>query len=431
MIKSPSDATTVQQQLKGINTLLMNVVDSLSRSGNPIVSTALQDITHISQSLLMLEQSVSDQLKLKESQLRALMSVGQMINSSRGLKRVLEEVMDSLISLMRAERGFLMLREPDGELKVQIARGIAHVNLDGEAFKVSRTVVRRVIESNAPVLTTNAQADPRFDAQLSVAAYHLRSILCVPLKLKEELIGVLYVDNRAHAGIFKENDLELISAFADQAAVAIDSARLFENLKETNFQLEAANIELHIAYEATLHGWVRALDLRDKETEGHTRRVTVLTQRLAQRMGVDRDALEHITRGALLHDIGKMAISDEILRKNGPLTPEERAIMQTHPVHAYEMLSPIEFLRRAIDIPYRHHEKWDGTGYPHGLKGEEIPYAARIFAVIDVWDALTSDRPYHKARSHDEVRQMIKADSGKHFDPQVIEAFLAMENLSV
>jgi putative nucleotidyltransferase with HDIG domain len=431
MIKSPSERYAVQQQFHSINTLLMNVVDSLSRSGNPIVSTALQDITHISQSLLMLEQSVNDQLKLKQSQLRALMSVGQVINSPLGQRRVLEEVMDSLISLMRAERGFLMLRDSNGELTVPIARGIAHVNLDEEAFKVSRTVVRKVVETNAPVLTTNAQADPRFDAQMSVAAYQLRSILCVPLKLKDDLIGVLYVDNRAHAGIFKEHDLELILAFADQAAVAIHNARLLENLKETNFQLEAANIELNIAYEATLHGWVRALDLRDKETEGHTRRVTVLTQRLAQRMGVDRDELEHITRGALLHDIGKMAISDEILRKKGPLTPEERVIMQTHPVHAYEMLSPIEFLRPAIDIPYRHHEKWDGTGYPHGLQREEIPYAARIFAVIDVWDALTSDRPYHTARPHDEVRQLIQADSGKHFDPQVVEAFMRMEDLSV
>ena len=231
MIKNPSDIHAIQRHFKDVNALLMNVVDGLSRSGNPIVSTAIQDITRVSQTLLLLEQSVNDQLKLKQSQLRALMSVGQVINSSLGLRRVLEEVMDSLISLMRAERGFLMLRETDGELSVRIARGIAHINLDEDAFKVSRTVVRKVVETNAPVLTTNAQADPRFDAQMSVAAYQLRSILCVPLKLKNELIGVLYVDNRAHAGIFKENDLELISAFADQAAVAIDSARLFEELQ--------------------------------------------------------------------------------------------------------------------------------------------------------------------------------------------------------
>jgi len=424
MIKSLSDVHTIQRQFKDVNTLLMNVVDSLSRSGNPIVSTALQDITHISQSLLLLEQSVSDQLKLQQSQLRALMSVGQVINSSLGLRRVLEEVMDSLISLMRAERGFLMLREPNGEMAVRIARGIAQVNLDGEAFKVSRSVVRKVLDLNAPVLTTNAQADPRFDAQMSVAAYQLRSILCVPLKLKQELIGVLYVDNRAHAGIFKENDLELISAFADQAAVAIESARLFEDLQESHRELERA-------YQATLEGWVRALDMRDKETEGHTQRVTILTHRLARSMGVSDADMVHITRGALLHDIGKMAIPDGILLKPGQLTEEERELIKRHPVYAYEMLRPIDFLVPAIDIPYCHHEKWDGTGYPRGLKGEEIPFAARIFPIIDVWDALTSDRPYRKAMAHDEVRKLVQADSGKHFDPLVVEAFMNLKDLSI
>ena len=424
MIKTPTDMYAIQRQFKDVNILLMNVVDSLSRSGNPIVSTALQDITRISQTLLMLEQSVGDQLKLKQSQLRALMSVGQVINSSLGLRRVLEEVMDSLISLMRAERGFLMLREPNGELVVRIARGIAHVSLDEEAFIVSRSVVRKVVESNAPVLTTNAQADPRFDAQMSIAAYQLRSILCVPLKLKNELIGVLYVDNRAHAGIFKENDLELISGFADQAAVAIDSARLFEDLQDSHRELERA-------YQATLEGWVRALDLRDKETEGHTQRVTILTHRLARSMGVNDTEIVHITRGALLHDIGKMAIPDGILLKPGQLTDEERKLIQKHPVYAYEMLSPIDFLVPAIDIPYCHHEKWDGSGYPRGLKQDEIPFAARIFPVIDVWDALTSDRPYRKAMPHDEVRRLVRADSGKHFDPLVVEAFMDLKDLSI
>ena len=424
MVKSPSDSYAIQRHFKDVNTLLMNVVDSLSRSGNPLVSTAIQDITRISQSLLLLEQSVGDQMKLKQSKLRALMSVGQVINSSLGLRRVLEEVMDSLISLMHAERGFLMLREASGEFAVQIARGIAHINLDEEAFKVSKTVVRKVVDSGAPILTTNAQADPRFDAQMSVAAYQLRSILCVPLKLKDDLIGVLYVDNRAHAGIFKENDLELISGFADQAAVAIDSARLFEDLQESHRELEKA-------YQATLEGWVRALDLRDKETEGHTQRVTILTERLARSMGVEGEALVNITRGALLHDIGKMAIPDGILLKPGQLTDDERMLIQKHPVYAYQMLSPIAFLVPAIDIPYCHHEKWDGSGYPRGLRGKEIPFAARIFPVIDVWDALTSNRPYRKALPQYEVRQRIKNDSGKHFDPVVVDAFMEMKDLFV
>lgn len=432
MIKSPTDINIIERQFRDINTLLMNVVDSLSRSGNPIVSRILQDITHVSQSLVALEQTVGDEITLKQDELKALMGIGSVINSSLGRKRVLEEVMDSLIHLMRAERGFLILRDPvSGKLRPETSRGIDHINLKGEAFKVSGTIVRKVAETGVPILTTNAQQDPRFGGQESIVAFNLRSILCVPLTLKDRLIGVLYVDNRVHAGIFQESDLALMTAFADQAAVAIHNADLFESLKSTNLQLEAANIELGIAYEATLRGWVRALDYRDKETEGHTQRVTVLTQKLAQKMGVDRATLEHYTRGALLHDIGKMAISDEILRKKGPLTPEERAVMEKHPVYAYEMLSPIEFLRPAIDIPYRHHEKWDGTGYPHGLKGEDIPLAARIFCVIDVWDALTSDRPYREPLPHDKVRRMIEADSGKHFDPRVVEAFMDLEDLSV
>jgi putative nucleotidyltransferase with HDIG domain len=432
MIKSPVETKLVQRQFKDLNTELMNVLDSLSRSGNPIVSRAIQDITHISQSLSTLEESVADEIRIKRNQLEALMSVGSVINSSLGKKRVLEEVMDSLIKLTHAERGFLFLRDPeDGKFNPETSRGIDHINLDQEAFKVSSTIVHRVADTGKPIRTTNAQADPRFDGQESIVAFNLRSILCAPLKLKDQLIGVLYVDNRVHSGIFHESDLSLITAFADQAAVAINNADLIENLKKTNFQLEAANIELGIAYEATLRGWVVALEKRDKETEGHTRRVTVLTQRLAQKMGVDRDTLEHFTRGALLHDVGKMAISDVILRKEGPLTPEERAIMEKHPVYAYEMLSPIEFLKPAIDIPYRHHEKWDGSGYPGGLKGEEIPFAARIFAVIDVWDALTSDRPYRKALPHADVRARIQADSGKHFDPHVVKAFMQLKDLSV
>ena len=366
------------------------------------------------------------------------MGVGRAINSSLGLNRVLEEVMDTLIALMRAERGFLMLRDSNGELSVRIARGIDHINLDGETFRVSKTIVGRVTASCEPVLTTNAQADPRFENQMSVAAYQLRSILCAPLKLKNKLIGVLYVDNRAHAGIFQESDLSLITAFADQAAVAIDNAQLFEDLQrsnreleKTNFKLEAANLELKIAYEATLNGWVHTLDLRDKETEGHTQRVTILTERLARVMGIEGDQLVHIRRGALLHDIGKMAIPDAILLKQGKLTNEERALIQEHPTIAYKLLRPIEFLLPAINIPYCHHEKWDGTGYPLGLRKEEIPFDARIFAVIDVWDALTSNRPYRQALPHAEVRQRIKVDSGRHFDPRVVDAFLEMEDLSV
>lgn len=438
MLKVPADMQSIQKQFQEMRALLMAAVGSLSQIENPAVPVAMRDFTRITQSLTTLEQVVGDHLKVGQSQLEALMRTGQVINSSLGRRRVLEEVMDKLIEMVHAERGFLMSRQSDGELIFEIARGLSQVNLEEEEFKVSMTIVHRVADTGEVIITTNAQEDPRFENQMSVMGYRLRSILCVPLKIKNELIGVIYVDNKARAGMFGKEDLGLISAFADQAAVAIDNARLFEELvganaelETANFKLEAANLELKIAYEATLKGWVRALDMRDKETEGHTQRVTVLTERLARMLGLIGDDLLHITRGALLHDIGKMAIPDQILRKEGPLTDEERELIKLHPVYAYEMLSPIEFLRPAIEIPYCHHEKWDSSGYPRGLKGEEIPFSARIFPVIDVWDALVSDRPYRKGLPHDEVRRRILEDSGKHFDPLVVEVFLGMDDLSV
>jgi putative nucleotidyltransferase with HDIG domain len=340
------------------------------------------------------------------------------------LKTVLAEVMDRLISLTGAERGFLMLKYPDGKLVVEVARGLDRTDLEEEQFAISRTIAYRVAETGQVILTTNAQEDPRFEAQLSVAAYRLLSILCAPLKIKDHLIGVIYVDNRVHSGIFRQSDYELISAFANQAAVAIDNARLFDGL-------QASNQELEIAYQATLEGWVRALDLRDRETEGHTQRVTVLTERLARYLHVEEDAIVHITRGALLHDIGKMAIPDGILMKRGNLSEEERELMRKHPVYAFEMLSPIKFLLPALDIPYCHHEKWDGSGYPRSLKGEEIPFAARLFSVVDVWDALESDRPYRKGLNRDEIHRYISEQSGIFFDPRIVRAFLELMQSSI
>ncbi|MFL7870735.1 MAG: HD-GYP domain-containing protein, partial [Anaerolineales bacterium] len=304
------------------------------------------------------------------------------------------------------------------------ARGVDHISLEGKSFAVSRTIVKRVARSGEPVLTTNAQEDPRFDQQLSIVEHNLRSILCVPLKLKDKVIGVIYVDNRVYTGLFQASDLDMLTAFADQAAVAIDNARLFEDLQQ-------ANEELRAAYDETIKGWALALELRDKETEGHTQRVTALTQTLAVKMGICEDELEHVKRGALLHDIGKMAIPDGILLKPGELTLTERKFMELHPLFAKDMLDPIDFLHPAIDIPYCHHEKWDGSGYPRNLRGEDIPFAARIFAVVDVWDALTSDRPYREPVDPAEVRRIIREQSGKHFDPQVVDAFLEMEDLPV
>jgi putative nucleotidyltransferase with HDIG domain len=350
--------------------------------------------------------------------------VGHVINSSLGLDAVLNQVMDEVIALMRAERGLIMLCDEHGEFPIEAARGMDHVNLGGEDFLVSKTIVQRVAETGIPVLTTNAQEDPRFEQQKSVLEHNLRSILCVPLKVKDEIIGVIFVDSRVYSGLFEESDLEILSAFADQAAVAIENARLFEKLQN-------ANVELKDAYDVTLRGWALTLELRDKETEGHTQRVTALTEKLAKKMGIFGEELEHIRRGALLHDIGKMAIPDHVLLKRGDLTLAERKFMELHTEFAKDMLQKIGFLHPAMDIPYCHHEKWDGSGYPRNLRGEEIPLAARIFAVVDVWDALTSERPYRKPLDPEDVRRHIQDQAGKHFDPRVVEAFLTLENLPI
>lgn len=190
--------------------------------------------------------------------------------------------------------------------------------------------------------------------------------------------------------------------------------------------LQAAHHDLQEAYDRTIEGWVRALDLRDRETEGHTQRVTELTVRVAKELGFSNEELVHIRRGALLHDMGKMAIPDEILQKPGPLSELEWQEMRQHPQYAHDMLSPIAYLHPALVIPFCHHERWNGSGYPRGLRGEEIPLAARLFSIVDVWDALCSDRPYRKKLPPGEVSNYLREKSGHLFDPKLVEVFLSI-----
>jgi HD-GYP domain-containing protein (c-di-GMP phosphodiesterase class II) len=238
----------------------------------------------------------------------------------------------------------------------------------------------------------------------------------VPLIAKGKIKGVLEVFQRAPLRADAEW-LNFFEMLAEQAAIAIDSAQLFEDLQR-------AHSNLVQSYDATIEGWSRALDLRDQETEGHTQRVLGLTEQLARAAGVSDADLIHIHRGALLHDIGKIGVPDHILRKPGALTEEEWVIMHRHPEFAHDLLKPIPYLRAALDIPYCHHEKWDGTGYPRGLKGEAIPLTARIFALVDVWDALRSERPYRAAWSEEQAREYLRQQTGKHFDPKLVERFL-------
>ncbi len=238
------------------------------------------------------------------------------------------------------------------------------------------------------------------------------------LYAKGQVKGVLEVFHRSALQPDQEW-LDFLAALATQAAVAVDNTTLFENLQQSN-------AELALAYETTLEGWSKALDLRDKETEGHTLRVSKMTEEMGRKMGISESEIFHMRRGAILHDIGKMGIPDMILLKPGPLTPEEREIMHRHPTYAYELLWPINYLRPSIDIPYCHHERWDGTGYPRGLKEEQIPLAARMFALVDVWDALCSDRPYRKALERGVALNIMRGDVGAAFDPTLSALFFEM-----
>jgi HD-GYP domain-containing protein (c-di-GMP phosphodiesterase class II) len=270
---------------------------------------------------------------------------------------------------------------------------------------------RRLIQE--PNLEKAAQHSPRARLFKDVG---FNSYYAIPLIAKGQVKGVLEVFSQAPYRVTGDW-INFFTMLSTQAAIAIDNGELFDNLQRSN-------MDLMVAYDSTLEGWASALELRDEETEGHARRVTEMTERLAIAVGVQGQELNNIRRGALLHDIGKMGIPDQILLKPGPLNDEEWKVMRTHPELAYKLIAPISFLRSAIDIPYCHHEKWDGTGYPRNLKAEDIPLSARLFAIIDVWDALSSDRPYRKAWDEQKVYDYLLSQTGSHFDPNLLKVFL-------
>ncbi|MGQ0604173.1 MAG: HD domain-containing phosphohydrolase [Anaerolineales bacterium] len=280
-----------------------------------------------------------------------------------------------------------------------------------------RTLTQSVIEARRTLVVEDVRNSPYIGPRLA-ERFKAQSVIGVPLIAGNAALGAALITfNTAHH--FTPDEIARVERLCGPIALVMAKAKLIE-------QLQAAHAELTTAYETTLEGLAKALELRDKETEGHTQRVTEMTVRLAREVGITEDEIVHIRRGALLHDIGKIGVPDSVLRKPSSLTVVEMSVMRKHPEYAYELISAIEFLYPAIDIPYCHHEKWDGTGYPRGLRGDAIPLAARIFAVVDVWDALSSDRPYRQAWPPEKVTEHMRSLSGTHFDPEVVEAFLKL-----
>ena len=350
--------------------------------------------------------------------LNALRKIDQAITSSFDLKMTLDVLLEHLLEQLNVDAAAALRYNASLQTFTFIqGAGFRTTALQHTHLRLGEGYAGKAALQRDPVFISDLDQDenvfsdsPEFKKEEFAAYYG------VPLITKGVLVGALEIFNRSP--LDPENEwLDFLETLAGQAAIAIDNVTLFDDLQHSNLNLLQA-------YDATIEGWAHALELRDMETEGHSRRVVDLTMELAQRMDISDEHFVHIRRGALLHDIGKMGVPDAILQKPGKLTEEEWQIMSQHPVYAYEWLSSIEYLQPALDIPHYHHERWDGTGYPHGLKGKQIPITARIFAIVDVWDALRSDRPYRKAWPKEKTLAYIQEQSGKHFDPQVVETFL-------
>jgi len=363
---------------------------------------------------------LAEQTQNQLQRLAALHDIDLVINSSLDLRVTLNILLDQVIEKLNVDAAAVMLLNPRTQLlEYSAGRGFRTHNIENYQLRLGEGLTGRAAMERHLLQSLNlTEADESFAYPELLSEEGFLSYYSVPLIAKGHVKGVLDIFGRDILTPDQEW-VNFLETLAGQAAIAIDNTILLEDLHHSN-------IELTLAYDNTLEGWSRALDLRDRETEGHTQRVVDLSLKIARQLGMNDNELIHVRRGALLHDIGKMGIPDEILFKPGPLSEEEWTIMRRHPVMAYELLYPINYLRPALEIPYCHHERWDGTGYPRGLKGEEIPLAARIFAVVDVWDALTSDRPYRKAWTTKDALNYIQEQKGKQFDSNIVDIFMVM-----
>ncbi len=378
---------------------------------NEQVIVVVRDATRHKQA----EEKFNSQLK----RIAALRAIDLAISSSLDLHLALSVVLSQVTAQLVVDAADVLLLNQQNVLEFTAGVGfhteaLTHTHLQlGEGYAGMAALHQKMVQvPNLQRGKTGFLTSPTFGQE----GFHC--YFGVPLVAKGRVRGVLEVFHRSPLN--PDSDwLEFLETLAGEAAIAVENAVLLKELQRTNF-------ELTLAYNTTIEGWSRALDLRDRDTEGHTQRVTDYAVKLARRLGFTDMELVHVRRGAILHDIGKMAIPDSILLKPGPLTADEWDIIRQHPRYAYELLSPIPYLGPALDIPHYHHERWDGTGYPHKLKENQIPLTARLFSVVDVYDALTSHRPYRPAWKPDEAAAYVSSQMGRHFDPQIAREFLGL-----
>jgi response regulator RpfG family c-di-GMP phosphodiesterase len=397
----------------GVLSIALNQGRELSEKLNLL--TILAEITGNSIHRVQLYEQSQTQVR----RLTTLRDIDAAIASSFDLRLTLNILMDQTMNHLNVDAVDIGLYHPDMQSLSYLASvGFQVPSPTRPQLRLGEGLAGQVIVRQSTLHVTDLQNAPEARNEMLIRREGFVTYIGIPLIVKGQIKGVFEIFHRSPLSPTPDW-MEFLHTLASQAAIAIDSSQLFEHLQRSNQ-------ELMQAYDTTLEGWARALELRDRETEGHTRRVTQLTLRLAKYMGVNDHEMVNIHRGVLLHDIGKMGVPDHILKKPGRLTDQEWEEMRQHPVYAYNLLAPISYLRGALDIPYCHHEHWDGGGYPRGLKGEQIPLSARIFSVIDIWDALLSDRPYRKAWPQAKVVQYIKDVAGTILDPHIVEIFFKL-----
>ncbi len=357
--------------------------------------------------------------EVSHGDLSALLRVSLALAESLDQDVAQQTAIDVAVHVLGADAGALYLVDGDELVLSAYSREpLAPAVRELRRIKIAQhTLISKAISSREPLVVTDvAGADLRAAVRLMAETRDMRALIYVPLVARGTVEGIIVVCTSAAEPRFTPADMDVARMLAGQIALAVQNVRLID-------EANATATEIRTAYDATLEGWSLAFDARVQEQPGHTKHAADLACAVARELGMPDPEIPHVRRGALLHDIGEMAVPDAILKKPGPLTEEEWAVVRAHPVVAREFLERVGYLGPALDIPFYHHERWDGTGYPEGLRGTKIPLAARIFAVVDVYDALTSNRPYRKAWSAQDAAAHIVAQAGTHFDPVVVAAF--------
>ncbi|TAK11572.1 MAG: HD domain-containing protein [Anaerolineae bacterium] len=377
--------------------------------------------------ILILTQDITDSKMALETaaaelrRLETLRRIDRAIVSTTDPDLLGDLVLDLVTASLEVDAAMILLFNPNTlRLEKMRTRGFRGTSDSDDGLRLGDGISGRTALERKTVALPDLAAAEAFTRQAMAAREGFKSYFGAPLVAKGELIGVLEIYHR-QAGPRPADWMNFLEILAGQLAIAIDHQHTFG-------QLQSANLNLMLAYDNTIEGWAKTLELRDFETEGHCKRVTILTDEVAALLNYSASDRLHLRRGAMLHDIGKIGIPDAILFKPGPLDDAEWEMMRRHPTLARDLLAKIDFLAPALDIPYCHHEKWDGSGYPRGLEGDAIPEPARIFALVDVWDALNSDRPYRQKWGKDQITAYYLDQSGTHFEPRLVDVFLKHVN---